>query len=535
MGSVANRLRPAPRRMTLHARSSPAALPTTPLQSYRLVRNASSPSKAALPAEARGRASLLARSTTPLAGALAPPEVSGGDARDGGSPGHTWAQAQVPGRCRSGAPPPVARLAELLPGECLSSGRAPSAAQFQALDSSPDSEPSAASSIQAASGSTPVSARGGCPASAGHTPNWPKAQAADKAAAPTRMASQRSLGARAGGGVPPHSLRTQRAASTGDLDCPWAEGGATMSARLRQATSPQKRQSLSPQGPLRRRQPGQPPAEPLGSDAHHAEVPVEAAVEEKAKKGVDSGRSSVGRQSTAAPASRSPRARQKADTSPGPSSSTRRRDSSVLLLRADSVLSRLETSSSNSSLGAGSGSTSSSARGVPAAATSTGCIRAARARHKACVAHLWSIQELVEDLEAENAALRASVTEVQRQLENLQVEHDAAQCHLDATITLAVTPRTRRSLEAQKRLLQPALGVRLASSFVEARHQRTQKEKMVGRQLQREASEELHAPRSSTDARGARPGSPSPPPRGPPPSRHASGRADDGVPRTSSE
>jgi len=126
-------------------------------------------------------------------------------------------------------------------------------------------------------------------------------------------------------------------------------------------------------------------------------------------------------------------------------------------------------------------------------------LQAARARHKACVSHLRTIAERVEDLEAENAELRASNEQLQRQVAELQVKHDAAQCHLDASITLAVTPRTRRGLEAQKRLLQPALGVRLASSFVEARHQKLQKEK-ANRHFQQGTPERMHATKSGADA-----------------------------------
>merc|ERR1712039_336418 len=73
--------------------------------------------------------------------------------------------------------------------------------------------------------------------------------------------------------------------------------------------------------------------------------------------------------------------------------------------------------------------------------------------------------------------LRASNEQLSRQVSDLQVKHDAAQSHLDAAITQQITPRTRRNLDSQARLLQPALGRRLASSFVESRHHKALKER----------------------------------------------------------
>merc|ERR1712060_369090 len=76
----------------------------------------------------------------------------------------------------------------------------------------------------------------------------------------------------------------------------------------------------------------------------------------------------------------------------------------------------------------------------------------------------------------ENKELRASNHELTRRVTDLQVKHDAAQSHLDAAITQQVTPRTRRTLDARQRLLQPTLGARLAASFVGDRHLKQQKD-----------------------------------------------------------
>eukprot|EP00415_Alexandrium_ostenfeldii_P001248 UN1248 len=177
----------------------------------------------------------------------------------------------------------------------------------------------------------------------------------------------------------------------------------------------------------------------------------------------------------------------KADVSSSSSLPPYKRENSLLMLRADSVLSRLETCSSTSSACGGSASTASSARGAPTSSMPNGLL-AARARHRACVGYLRSIEEQMEELVAENESLRSSNMDLHQQNTELQVKHDAAQCHLDNAITQAVTPRTRKSLEAQNKLLQPALGMRLASSFVEAQYQRSQKEK-VTRQLYEYSSE----------------------------------------------
>lgn len=109
----------------------------------------------------------------------------------------------------------------------------------------------------------------------------------------------------------------------------------------------------------------------------------------------------------------------------------------------------------------------------------------------------------MEDLEAENAALRANNHNLHQTISNLQVKYDDAQCHLDATMTLQVTPRTRRTLEAQKKRLQPALGA-LASGYVEAMHHRAQREK-VNRQSQQGNLEEMCTTKSGTDAQSSQP------------------------------
>merc|ERR1712232_1118273 len=107
----------------------------------------------------------------------------------------------------------------------------------------------------------------------------------------------------------------------------------------------------------------------------------------------------------------------------------------------------------------------------------------ARARHKECVdclhsiaKHVQDLESHVKDLQAENKQLRATNVELRTLVDEVQAKHNAAQSQLDASITMSITPRTRRNLDAQKRKLQPALGVSLASAFVEARYQKHQKE-----------------------------------------------------------
>lgn len=106
-------------------------------------------------------------------------------------------------------------------------------------------------------------------------------------------------------------------------------------------------------------------------------------------------------------------------------------------------------------------------------------IQTARERHSRSVSHLRSLADLVKDLEDENKELKHDKDLLLQRVEDLQVKHDAAQSHLDHAIIQQQTPRTRRSLEAQARLLQPSLGKRMATSFVEARHLKTQKEKAM--------------------------------------------------------
>mmetsp|Transcript_40331 Transcript_40331/g.81347 ORF Transcript_40331/g.81347 Transcript_40331/m.81347 type:complete len:610 (+) Transcript_40331:106-1935(+) len=472
------------------------------------------------PSRASVQASSNSSNLSLLASALASPILASRELSDGlgGRASAAGLRAQV-GRC-SVSP-------KLLPREVAASSRLQSVSEPQALDYSPDSQSSpgslssqattgisggAASSTATAGGSSTAAASSApaslslkAPPGAGSACGAQRASqpsaSPQPARVPQRMASQRSLGGGAGGGAQSSRHPPQRAFSMGSIDSV-STGGASVPP-LQQPRHEASAQP--PQGQRRRRhepspQGQRPPSEQQGH-AHPTEVLVEAAGEEKAKKGVDSGRSSVGRQSTTAPSSRSPRARLKADVSSS-SLPCYRRESSLLMLKADSVLSRLETSSSTSSVGRESIST----------APGSGSIHTARARHRACVAHLRGIQEQMEDLVAENEALRYANGELHKQMSDLQVKHDAAQCHLDSAITLAVTPRTRRTLDAQKKLLQPALGARLASSFVEAKYQKAQKEKVT--RLLQEHTEEPCATKSGAAPEGALSRAPDEPPRG---------------------
>merc|ERR1711920_1019719 len=131
------------------------------------------------------------------------------------------------------------------------------------------------------------------------------------------------------------------------------------------------------------------------------------------------------------------------------------------------------------------------------------CLQTARDRHRRSVSHLRGMAELVKDLQeevrglrSENAGLSTKLETAHNTIEDLQVKHDAAQSHLDATITQQVTPRTRSNLDARQRLLQPTLGARLAASFVGDRHLKHKKDAVRSARLETHSSRSAHSPES---------------------------------------